>query len=165
MDTMKITPAAICDIKVIQSLAADTWPDAYSHIISGEQMEYMLDLMYSERSLEQQFAQGHNFLLAKENEEPVAFASYGKTDKPGVYKLHKLYALPSQQGKGVGKKLIEYIIEDIKKQNAIALQLQVNRQNVAVKFYERLGFIIIKEDDFDIGGGYFMNDYIMEKKV
>ena len=162
---MTITPATIKDAAIIQSLAAATWPAAYSHIISAGQMEYMLDLMYSEQSLIKQFGQGHSFLLAKDNNEAVAFASYSKTGSPGIYTLHKLYALPSQQGKGLGKKLIEYILNEINKENAQALQLNVNRQNVALKFYERLGFKIISEEDIDIGEGYFMNDYIMEKEV
>jgi diamine N-acetyltransferase len=45
------------------------------------------------------------------------------------------------------------------------LQLQVNRRNKAKSFYEKLGFIIIKEFDFDIGNGYVMDDYLMEKKI
>jgi len=38
----------------------------------------------------------------------------------------------------------------------------VNRQNNAKNFYEKLGFVVIKEEDIDIGNGYFMNDYVME---
>jgi ribosomal protein S18 acetylase RimI-like enzyme len=51
------------------------------------------------------------------------------------------------------------------KKNAKALQLQVNRFNKAKEFYEKLGFTVIKTADFDIGNGYFMNDYVMEKKL
>ena len=48
---------------------------------------------------------------------------------------------------------------------ATSLQLQVNRDNAAKSFYEKLGFVILKEADFDIGNGYFMRDYVMEKKL
>jgi len=61
--------------------------------------------------------------------------------------------------------MINHIIEEIRKQGASTLQLQVNRHNKAKDFYELLGFTIIEEADFDIGNGYFMNDYVMEKKI
>ena len=59
--------------------------------------------------------------------------------------------------------MIDYILDEIKQKGAKALELQVHRQNKARNFYEKLGFVIIKEKDFDIGNGFFMNDYVMEK--
>jgi GNAT superfamily N-acetyltransferase len=78
------------------------------------------------------------------------------------WKLNKIYILPVQQGKGMGKFIINYIVAAIKPHNAKALQLQVNRSNKAKDFYEKLGFTIIETADFDIGNGYSMNDYVME---
>ena len=81
-----------------------------------------------------------------------------------VYHLNKIYLLNGQQGKNMGKKMLDYIIEEIKKSGAKALQLNVNRYNSAVHFYEKQGFKIIREEDIDIGEGFFMNDYVMEKE-
>jgi diamine N-acetyltransferase len=96
--------------------------------------------------------------------EPVGFASYQEV-KPGIVKLHKLYVLPSQQGKGTGRFIINYISEQVKQDNISAIQLQVNRRNKARDFYERLGFTVIEEFDFEIGNGWVMDDYVMEKKL
>ncbi|HQW45417.1 MAG TPA: GNAT family N-acetyltransferase, partial [Chitinophagaceae bacterium] len=85
--------------------------------------------------------------------------------EPSIFKLHKIYVLTSQQGKGTGRFLIDYIISQIRPMGATSLQLQVNRDNAAKSFYEKLGFVILKEADFDIGNGYFMRDYVMEKKL
>jgi ribosomal protein S18 acetylase RimI-like enzyme len=41
----------------------------------------------------------------------------------------------------------------------------VNRHNRALHFYEKQGFKIIREEDIDIGSGYFMNDYVMELTI
>jgi len=82
-----------------------------------------------------------------------------------LYKLQKIYVLASQQGKGTGRFIIDYIITRVKEAGASRLQLQVNRYNNAKEFYNRLGFTVIGEADFDIGNGYFMNDYIMEKTL
>ncbi|MEP6512318.1 MAG: GNAT family N-acetyltransferase [Parafilimonas sp.] len=169
---MYINPAQITiynatadDIPVIAQLASVIWPAAYAEILTPPQLKYMLDLIYSNSALEKQMNEGDQFLLLKEDEKPIAFASYNLIKEPGIYKLQKLYALPNQQGKGIGKKLIDYIINKIKSSGATALQLNVNRHNKAKQFYEHLGFKVIYEEDIDIGNGYFMNDYVMELKM
>jgi len=58
--------------------------------------------------------------------------------------------------------LLQKVCNHAKENGANTLQLQVNRNNIAVNFYKKHGFKIIAEEDFDIGNGYFMNDYVME---
>jgi ribosomal protein S18 acetylase RimI-like enzyme len=119
--------------------------------------------MYSEDSLKKQLTEdGCQFIIVYENGNPVGFASY-REEEPRRWKLNKIYILQNQQGKGTGKYVINYIIEEIKKQDAMALFLQVNKNNTAKVFYERLGFAEVDFINLDIGKGYFMNDYIMEK--
>lgn len=157
-DIKKASPA---DIPVIREITFATWPQTYSSIITKEQINYMLELMYNPATLQKQIEEGITFIIVYDNNLPVAFASYNQTE-PQLWKLNKIYILPSQQGKGIGRFMINYIVDEIKNQHAKALQLQVNRDNNATYFYQNLGFSIIKEFDFDIGNGYFMNDYIME---
>ncbi len=112
----------------------------------------MLNLFYSTSSLKKQMVdEKHSFILIKDNESPVGFASYSATKQPDVFKLHKIYVLANQQGKGLGKTIVDFIVNDIKPKNARALQLNVNRNNKAKSFYERLGFSVIKEEDINIG--------------
>src|SRR6266496_6802727 len=133
---IQIIHASEKDIPSIQHIAYTTWPIVYGPIQGEKQLTYMLDLIYSTSSLEHQMQNGSTFLLAKENNEPVAFAAYFLKE-PSVYKLDKLYTLPNQQGKGLGKMLINYIIDEIKSFGATALHLNVNRYNTKAKnFYE-----------------------------
>jgi GNAT superfamily N-acetyltransferase len=106
----------------------------------------------------------HQFIIVYNASIPVGFAAYGEIE-PSVYKLFKIYVLHSQQGKGTGKFIIGQIINDIKPKGAASLQLNVNRYNKAKLFYENLGFTIVRTEDIDIGSGYFMNDYVMEKTL
>jgi diamine N-acetyltransferase len=152
------------DIELIRALCFQVWPQTYSSLLSKDQIDYMLDLMYSGKALKEQMDNGHSFLVLYEHETPVGFASYSEIE-PQVWKLHKIYILPSQQGKGGGKMLVDFVMEDITRAGGKALQLNVNRHNKAKQFYERLGFTVIREEDIDIGNGYFMNDFIMEKPV
>ena len=151
-------------IPLIRELTFKVWPQTYRGLLSDEQVDYMLDMMYSETSLRKQIAEGSQFIIVYDDKVPVGFASYQRLT-PDKYKLHKIYVLPSEQGKGIGRFVISYVLEEVKKEGGNSLHLQVNRNNKAKQFYERLGFNEIEQIKLDIGQGYFMNDYIMEKKI
>jgi len=161
----EIKKAGIDDIPLIRELTFRVWPQTYASILSQEQIDYMLEMMYSVNSLKDQMTEQEcQFIIVYDAGNPVGFASYSEEDFKR-WKINKIYVLQNQQGKGTGKYVINYIIEEIKKQNAVSLFLQVNRYNNAKTFYERLGFTEIDFINLDIGNGYFMNDYVMEKKL
>jgi diamine N-acetyltransferase len=161
----EIKKAEVGDIPLIRELTFRVWPQTYASILSQEQIDYMLEMMYSESSLKKQMTEGGcQFIIIYENGNPVGFASYSE-EETQRWKLNKIYVLQNQQGKGTGKYMINYIIEEIKKLNANSLYLQVNRYNNAKTFYEKLGFAETDFINLDIGNGYFMNDYVMEKKL
>lgn len=154
------------DLLTIRNLAEQTWPTAYGDIISQEQIVFMLDKMYNQGELLGQLRDGHTFLIASELKEDVGFAGFSVVDSENhVYKLHKLYVLPKMHGKGVGKILMNEVVDQIKVQGAKFLQLNVNRDNKAKDFYEKAGFKIKETVDLDIGNGFYMNDYVMEKTL
>jgi len=161
---LSVRNATTDDIPLIRELTFRVWPQTYASILSADQIDYMLHLMYSEDSLKKQFEDGCNFVIVYNDNEPVGFASSQETE-PSVFKLHKIYVLPSQQGKGTGRFLLDHIINEVKEKGGKALQLQVNRFNKAKAFYSKLGFEVIREADFDIGNGYYMNDYVMVKRL
>ncbi len=152
------------DIPTIQNIAAITWAATY-HFLSEGQLSYMMEMMYSNESLQKQIQEEHQFYLACEtNHEEISvlgFTSVCDEKKEGIFKLHKLYVLPTAQKKGVGKLLIEKAVEYCKQNDATQLQLQVNRFNNAKIFYKKMGFTVLYEADFNISNGYFMNDYVM----
>lgn len=155
--------AGEADIPAIRALALHIWPIAYGNILSEEQLAYMLQLMYSSEALQKQLQEGHTFRLIYHNETPVGFASWSAEDN-GIYKLHKLYINPDLQGQGLGRYVVEEIGKELQSAGAVLLYLNVNRHNKARFFYEKLGFRIAREEDNDIGNGFYMNDYVMEKK-
>ncbi len=152
------------DLLIIHNLAHKIWPNAYGDILSPDQLEYMLDLFYSHASLQRQFSDlKHDFLIILHENNPAGFASFSQKEANNstTYRLHKIYLLPQLQGTGAGKLLLEYIINSIKTLGGISLELNVNRNNKARFFYQKIGFKITSEEDIDIGKGYFMNDFVM----
>lgn len=160
---MKIVVATRKQLPIVQQLAYDIWPKTYSGIISDGQIAYMLELMYSIESLEKQL-ETRPFLLVEDEDRFIGFASY-ETNAEGSAqtKIHKLYVLPQIQGKGIGRQLVDYIAAQALRHGNTALFLTVNKHNNAKDFYERIGFWVREEAVFDIGNGFVMDDYVMEK--
>jgi ribosomal protein S18 acetylase RimI-like enzyme len=160
---MEIRLVERAELHILENLARRIWPHTYSDIISTEQMEFMLNWMYSTETLGQQWQIGHEFYLISKDNTDVGFIAL---EQAGLeLKVNKVYVLPKVQGSGAGKQLMEKAIERAKAKNCTHLFLQVNRANKAKFFYDKLGFTVRKEEKFDIGHGYFMDDYVMELKV
>lgn len=146
-------------IKELSSLASKIWNSHYPAIIGQKQVDYMLDKMYSIESLTKQILEESNiFIGAYLSNKMIGFISYSKTSEEDYF-LHKLYINTDIHRKGIGKALFDYAFEN---KNLKTIRLTVNRQNVkAINFYFKIGFVIEKIIDIDIGEGYVMDDFVM----
>lgn len=165
MITIKVATKA--DIKTIQEIAQTTWPVTYGTILSIEQLDYMMDLIYSEEALIKQIQkQEQLFYLVYDTSLVIAFMAIEHEYKnEAVTRIHKIYLLPETQGKGIGRTIIDEIEKLACQNNSKLLSLNVNRFNPALSFYQKIGFEIVAEENIDIGNGYLMEDYRMEKKI
>jgi GNAT superfamily N-acetyltransferase len=161
---VSIVQAMPSDIPEIRRLAFAIWPTAYGNILTEKQITYMLDLFYTEEALRNQFLT-HQFLLAQMEDETVGFASYSLVEETKRAKLHKLYVVAGLQGKGVGRKFLDAIIVAVSKLGISSLELNVNRYNKAIGFYENYGFRKLREEDIPIGNDFWMNDYVMTLSI
>jgi len=156
-----VRTASLADIELIRELCMQVWPQTYSSILTEEQLTYMLEWMYSPASLAKQMNEGASFLLLYQHQAPIGYASFQALNK-GHFKLHKLYVLPMVQGQGAGRFFLTDLMHRVKAMGAHTLELQVNRYNKAVGFYQQMGFTIRETADIEIGNGFYMNDYIMQ---
>ena len=161
-----IRKATVADTETIRRLAEETWWPTYGPILEKEQIAFMLNEIYSAEKISRQLETGEQtFLLLLEHDEPVAFAAYSpREEDPEIYKLHKLYCLPKTQGKGYGKTLINEVINEVQKAGKHNLDLNVNRYNKTLTFYQKMGFEAVYEEDIAIGP-YWMNDFVMRKHL
>jgi ribosomal protein S18 acetylase RimI-like enzyme len=146
-------------------MARRIWIPAYSGIITSEQIEYMLDKMYSEESLIHQLeVEGCTFYILFDGDIDLGFASISMRT-PGLFRLNKLYVDTSFHGKGLGKQLLARLEEHTKNAGGGILELNVNKNNPAIHFYKSLGFEIYRDEVIDIGEGFVMDDYVMRKDI
>jgi len=165
--SFEVSVAELNDLPLIRQLAYDIWPNTFAAILSPEQIDYMLDMMYSENAVRHQMnALNHIFLLAVEKGKAVGYISYELNYKGRTKtKIHKIYLLPETQGKGYGAKLMKRVIKIAQESNQSSLTLNVNKYNKALNFYHKLGFETIGNEYIDIGNGYLMEDIILEKQL
>ena len=167
MKTYGIREAKADDCELIRSLAAKVWNPTYKGIHSQEQLDYMFENSYALHALKKQMEEGQVFYIGYEYSGiPIGYFSIEQKEKDLFY-LNKLYILPGFQGKGAGKFLFQSAIDVIKKEHPepCLLELNVNRRNKAVDFYESLGMRKYCEKDESIGNGYITNSYYMRMGI
>lgn len=153
------------DIYSIAELASEIWNEYYPAIIGQHQVDYMLGKMYNADALKEQMQSGQIFYLVSYQDKKIAFFSYSIQNEDSGF-LHKFYLLKSYRGKALSSQILRFLETLLVKANLKDYRLTVNRQNAqAINFYFKSGFKIEEVADFDIGNGYFMNDFVMIKKL
>lgn len=163
---LHIRQATADDCQLIHDLAWRIFPHTYRDILTPEQNNYMMEWMYSLSSLHQQMGEGHVYFIAYEEDTPVGYMSV-QQEAGDLYHLQKIYVLPDKQGLHYGEQLFQHAVAYIRRvhEGPCRLELNVNRNNRAVTFYERMGMHKDRSGDFPIGHGFYMNDYIMAMTI
>ena len=159
--------ADICDCRLIHALAEQVFPQTYAEILEKEQIDYMMNWMYSLPSIQKQMEEeGQVYFIAYEECEACGYISIQREDE-NLFHLQKIYVLPYFQHEHCGRFLFDAAIGYIKEVHPAPcrMELNVNRYNKALDFYKHLGMKVVSQGDFAIGNGYFMNDYIMSIDV
>ena len=158
-----ITKAVAQDIPLIQDVASQSWRKHYPGILSSEQIEYMLEQMYSETELQNHFENpNYHYYLLGDEEKTLGIMGFENHYQEKTTKLHRIYLLEEAKGKGLGKEAIQFLKNQILEVGDQRIILAVNKQNPSYHFYLSQGFKVYEEGVFDIGNGFVMDDYLME---
>jgi diamine N-acetyltransferase len=161
--TARITPLAAADIEPACRLARTTWVSTYSALISPAQIDFMLADRYAPATLRAQLDDPLHVWRAAWLEGEIAGFAHAVLNGTDC-KLDKLYVRPDCQREGIGFALLQVILDWARQRAARRLWLQVNRGNAqAVAAYRKYGFHIVESRVFDIGQGFVMDDYVMER--
>ena len=164
---LKIAPVEAADIDALAVLAREIWHAHYAAIISLAQIEYMLEQRYAPAILRRELRlEGLWWDKLVAGGKMAGFASYYLTGVPGEMKIDKLYVHPLYQRRGYGKAMIERAHQVALVRGCDRLVLAVNRNNaIAIAAYLKHGFRVAGAAVKDIGGGFVMDDYLMERTV
>lgn len=165
MEGIEFRRACETDLATIRDLADRIWRSCYAHLLSEEQIGYMLQWMYSEEALQSDLHNGMVYELIVRGEQAAGYLSYSSI-AGREWKLHKLYLLPEFHGAGFGQRALRHVTEDALVAGVQRLSLNVNKGNArAIRAYERAGFVIDHAVVNDIGGGFVMDDFVMTREL
>ncbi|MFD1095588.1 GNAT family N-acetyltransferase [Salegentibacter chungangensis] len=152
------------DFKIIEHLANRIWTEHYTPIIGKDQVSYMLQKFQSAAAIEDQVQNGMVYYLLIYEDKEVGYFSFSRQE--GALFLSKIYVLNSLRGRGIGSATISFLEKQAKKLDLHKIKLTVNRFNSSsIKAYEKMGFKNVGTTVQDIGGGFVMDDFILEKPV
>ena len=152
------------DLELIENMANTIWHEHYTPIIGTEQVKYMLDKFQSVGAMRDQINNGYQYFLINFNEKAVGYLSFERREN--ALFLSKIYLLKKERGKGIGRKAMEFVMSVAKGFNCTKVALTVNRFNQnSIRAYKSAGFEKKGELVQDIGNGFVMDDYLMEKTI
>ncbi len=165
----QITIIEVADKSHIQRVAEcarNVWTAHFTPIIGAEQVDYMLEKFQSHEAISVQIGeQGYAYYLALYEGEDAGYCAVVAQPEKRQLHLSKMYVKPALQGRGIGGALFAYTQRLAVQRRYGRIWLRVNRFNTRViRIYQHMGFDICDTHREKIGGGFVMDDYIMEKR-
>lgn len=152
------------NIEELCTLADGIWHEHFTPIIGGAQVEYMVEKFQSVPAVTEQLRQGYEYFLLLLEGRAVGYT--GIHAENGELFLSKLYLRKENRGKGYARQAMNFLEELCRQRGLSKIWLTVNRHNDnTIAAYKAMGLTIVREQKADIGGGFFMDDYIMEKPI
>ena len=151
-------------IDAVAGLAREIWYEYYVALIGRAQVDYMVDRFQSSEAVAGQLREAYEYFLIQRDGQDVGYCAVQPRPDGSLF-LSKLYLLRDARGGGTGRVCMEFIEQLARRRGLNLLWLTVNKGNPAVNAYERLGFRIAADVVMDIGGGFVMDDYRMEKPL
>jgi len=151
-------------LEITASLASEIWREHYTKIIGEAQVQYMLDKFQSVSAIKKQVEEAAQYYLIKEEEDFIGYLAI--LPRHDYLFLSKIYIKKSRRGLGYGKRCMHFIENMAKGKDFRKIRLTVNKNNKdSIRIYEWLGFHITGAPLRDIGNGFVMDDYQMEKTL
>ena len=157
------------DLAIVAALAHEIWYEFYVPLIGRAQVDYMVARFQNAAAMQAQIREGYEYFLVRRQDasgesEAIGYCAVQEQTQKALF-LSKFYLHRDARGAGTGRRCMEFIEGLARRRGLHLLWLTVNKGNPAVKAYQRLGFRIAAELVMDIGGGFVMDDFRMEKSL
>ena len=165
-NTVHLVPVVnAAQVADVARMAHEIWYEYYVPIIGRPQVDYMVAKFQSAEAMQSQIDSGYEYFLIRQSGANIGYAAIRHDAHDARVFISKLYLLAAHRQSGAGRQALELIERKARERGATHLWLTVNKGNPSVQAYERLGFKVVEALVMDIGGGYVMDDYKMERVV
>lgn len=152
------------ELETVVILADQIWHEYFTSIIGSEQVKYMLKKFQSLDSIDQQIKDGYRYFLLMKEHKPIGYIGF-KTDNKDLF-LSKFYIISDYRNLGLGRQTLAFIEQQAIASKLNKITLTVNKNNTdTIKAYQKMGFVNKGSVIKDIGEGFIMDDFLMEKTI
>ena len=151
-------------VATVAALAHDIWYEYFVPLIGRAQVDYMVARFQSAEAVSRQIEEGYDYFVVRCDGADQGYIGVQVQADQSLF-LSKFYLQRSARGSGTGRVAMEFIERLARQRGLKVIWLTVNKGNPAVKAYQRLGFRIAADLVMDIGGGFVMDDFRMEKTL
>lgn len=118
----------------------------------------------SSEDIEREITGGAQYYFVEAEGQSIGYLAY--EIREDYLFISKIYLLNSERGKGISSQLFDWLESQALAEGKNRLHLHVNRDNLqAIEVYQHKGFSVVQSAVSDIGGGFVMDDYFMEKPL
>ena len=147
------------DIPLLAKIGKETFVIAFEHMNDPEDFKNYIDQAFSETQLQKEVqTEGSEFYFIYREDELVAYiklnsgAAQTETLGDKALELERIYVLSDFQNQGLGKIIMQEVIQRSKKGDFEFMWLGVWQKNEsAIRFYKKLGFEIFGTHPYYIG--------------
>lgn len=126
------------DLAPVRELIVTTWHDTYDHLYGADRVDAITADWHSPAALEQRLHLPHSEFILADDGAAILGICFAELEEKTIM-LRQLYVLPSAQGRGVGRLLLEEIVNCFDEATAIELEVEPENER-AVAFYRHFGF-------------------------
>jgi len=151
------------DADALAEMSRDIWRRHYlPAILSEAEMDFFWDRAYRPEQLVRHMRAGGRYEWIKVANRRVGFLAYAVEAEADRLHLSKLYLLPEYHGRGIGHQTLRRVQAFGRGQALREIYLYVFRGNeLAIRAYQRAGFVISRTDITECGNGFRYDDYLM----
>ena len=159
------------DRRKLADMAYEIWNEYWPPLIGQAQVDYMVANFQSLEAIERDISEHayEYWFIEVEEDGKTRIAGYtGGHVEPETNRffISKIYLLAHERGHGFASKTIRHYEQLCADRGLSAMYLTVNKHNeLAIRAYLGKGFETIDSVETDIGEGFIMDDFIMEKKL
>ncbi|MGI6152929.1 MAG: GNAT family N-acetyltransferase [Christensenellaceae bacterium] len=154
------------EVEAVSKMADIIWKEHYRGIVTMAQIEYMLDKFQSPEAIQNAMdTEGYVYYFIQPEDKPWGYIGAQPNNPEGKLLLSKFYLYLSMRGRGIGSKALSELETVAKGLGLHAIWLTVNRRNPSVALYESMGFKKGEMIQTEIGRGFIMDDFVMEKDI
>lgn len=157
------------ELKNLASLADEIWHEYWPSLIGRDQTDYMVEKFQSFPRIAEDVRSGsyeYWLIRATADNRVVGYTGGREEQEEKRYFISKIYLLKAERGQGFASETLRFYENLCRMRGLQSLYLTVNKHNdLGVRTYRAKGFETIDSVETDIGEGYVMDDFIMEKQV